>query len=319
MAPKTQKRQREPTELGNTNDRDLSVRKTQKTTGSAPPKTFTQFSLSTKASSNSLPKKKKPESKRSTKTTKATKLSKSATVGQRMYSEALNAINSKVEMLDKRCEKQDSNNKFGINSDDYVDAMASFLPQVRALAQSDGEDDGKRLALILLLHLAEHTYADFELGFRMCGCGEGEKSYEELDATMIEIIEQLGICGGLSAAAPTAVNEAFMSKAKPRWDRDRDGDVGVFKTGRPNKQQRGQLRRQKVAWEKERLKVRREEREAEGADLVRVALAQLKDNWAWIEDYGIECYFPKSIERLEELLAARQRVEVEAPAQGVEE
>ena len=82
-----------------------------------------------------------------------------------------------------------------------------------------------------------------------------------------------------------------------------DGDVGEFKTGRPNKQQYGQLQRQKLAWENERREEKRERRESVD-DWVTVALQDLKEERDYLAEYGVEKYFPKSIARLEELLGS---------------
>lgn len=64
----------------------------------------------------------------------------------------------------------------------------------------------------------------------------------------------------------------------------------VFKTGRPNKQQRGQIERQRATWIKERNKAARN------------AIEELEGEHNAIQDYGLEGYFKNSIVKLKELL-----------------
>jgi hypothetical protein len=84
-------------------------------------------------------------------------------------------------------------------------------------------------------------------------------------------------------------------------------EVGEFKTGRPNKQQRGQIERQKAQWIKERnieARVRREKVE----DWISNAIEELKGEHAAIAPYGLDGYFKKSIQRLEELKGGKNVV-----------
>jgi hypothetical protein len=82
--------------------------------------------------------------------------------------------------------------------------------------------------------------------------------------------------------------------------------VGVFKTGRPNKQQRGQIDRQKASWVKERNTVARDRRE-KAEDWISSAIEELKSERDAIKDYGLDGYFAKSIAKLEELNTGRTR------------
>jgi hypothetical protein len=74
----------------------------------------------------------------------------------------------------------------------------------------------------------------------------------------------------------------------------------VFKTGRPNKQQRGQIERQKAKWIKERDEEARKRREKVG-DWIGNAIEELKGEQAAIEGYGLDGYFKRSVVRLEGL------------------
>jgi hypothetical protein len=56
--------------------------------------------------------------------------------------------------------------------------------------------------------------------------------------------------------------------------------------------------RQKIAWEKNRRAERRDRRE-KAEDWVAVALADLKENRDYLDQYGVEEYLPLCIEKLE--------------------
>ena len=90
-----------------------------------------------------------------------------------------------------------------------------------------------------------------------------------------------------------------MLQVRHRWTIE-DAEVGVFKTGRPNKQQRGQIERQKAKWIKERFEEARKRREKVG-DWIGNSILELKEEATDIERYGLEGYFKKSVAELEEL------------------
>ncbi|KAK4557014.1 hypothetical protein LTR86_005995 [Recurvomyces mirabilis] len=96
-----------------------------------------------------------------------------------------------------------------------------------------------------------------------------------------------------------------------------DADVGEFKTGRPNKQQRGWLANAYIDWEKARRLARRERRDS-CDDWVRVALDDLLADHQYLDDRGIgtdfhvgvdkreeNSYFSESIKTLQEMIAGR--------------
>jgi hypothetical protein len=73
---------------------------------------------------------------------------------------------------------------------------------------------------------------------------------------MLEII-------GLRDDFECAGKDEGLPEVRHRWT-TADAEVGVFKTGRPNKQQRGQIERQKAKWIKERFEEARRRREKVG-------------------------------------------------------
>ena len=82
-----------------------------------------------------------------------------------------------------------------------------------------------------------------------------------------------------------------------RWT-PKDADVGPFKTGWPNAQQRNQMERQRLEWETERRQERRQRRDV-CEDWVAVALSDLKEESDYLKQYGEEGHLPSSIAKLE--------------------
>ncbi|KAG8531330.1 uncharacterized protein KY384_002959 [Bacidia gigantensis] len=231
----------------------------------------------------------------------ATKTSSNPT--KKHYLTTIAAIEKKLAVLDKICVKQDPNNKFGVTSDEYAQTMSTFLPAVDELLKLSPSGQATARAFNLLLYMGEHAYADLWLSFRMSGYGESEPEYEKMDKVMIEVIGRLE--KDLEDSAVGSKAGGIMAGAaaeKKRWNPDTDADVGEFKTRRPNKQQRGWLLKQRTAWEKERLRQRREKREeSEAKALFNLGLTHLKEDRDEIAQYGLKGYFVKSIEKLEKL------------------
>jgi hypothetical protein len=131
----------------------------------------------------------------------------------------------------------------------------------------------------------------------MSGYGGTKEPFEELDDLMLSIIPDLRV--------PSAdnTNDSSLPKVPHRWTLA-DADVGVFKTRRPNKQQRGQIDRQKASWMKERNAVAKERRE-KVEDWITNAIEELKGERDAIKGYGLDGYFEKSVAKLEELDSGR--------------
>lgn len=100
--------------------------------------------------------------------------------------------------------------------------------------------------------------------------------------------------------------DSSLPKVPHRWTED-DADVGEFKTGRPNKQQRGQIERQRAAWIKRR-NIACHEKIKKVIDWISNAIEELKGEQAFIKDYGLDGYFTKSVAKLEELKAGGNAV-----------
>ena len=170
-----------------------------------------------------------------------------------------------------------------VTSDDYAESMEQYLPAVKSLAAMD-----LVLAFNLLLGMTDASHTDVDAHPKMCGYGDGKKTFKKLDEALLPLIEQ--------RTAPKQRADALPEVLK-RWTWE-DADVSEFKTGRTNKQQWNQMQRQKLEWEKERKEARRERRE-EAEDWVAVALSDLKEEGKHLAQYGVEGYLPQSIAKLE--------------------
>ncbi|KAH8703577.1 hypothetical protein BGW36DRAFT_369566 [Talaromyces proteolyticus] len=183
-------------------------------------------------------------------------------------------------------------------SDDYSAAMVKFLPEAVRLSEMD--EQGVRCAFNLLLYLAWNAYGDIDASFKMSGYGECEETYPLMDEQMMKIID-------LRAAMVDPCTSPSPAVIVPhRWT-DEDACVGEFKTGRPNKQQRNQIARQHAAYDKKRNELARERRETvTGTEWINNAIDELTESRDYIEPYGHDGFFTKSITRLEELRISLQ-------------
>jgi hypothetical protein len=212
------------------------------------------------------------------------------------YKASIAAIDKRYKALEKASTNIRGHKYSWTTSDDYAKAMATFLPSVRKLSSMDRDGkDGVILAFNLLLYLAERSYGDMDLHVKMCGYGEGDEAYAELDSALLELISMRAEQDPDSQSFKTEWEP--LEKLAPRWTRD-DADVGKFKTGRPNKQQRGWMAAQKKSWDEERREKARERREGT-ARWAQSALDELVDGREYLAPYGIEGFFLRSIAKLE--------------------
>ncbi|EPE36945.1 hypothetical protein GLAREA_09108 [Glarea lozoyensis ATCC 20868] len=186
--------------------------------------------------SEPAPKKRAPTKTASKPTRKSSKLT-SANDAKKIYKSAVETIKKKSTALDKRVKAAGPNSR-AVTSDTYAQAMEKFIKDVRKLM--DMGEEGVIMAFNLLLEMGQHSRGDFHMSMKMCGFGESGDSYQMMDECMLEVIEkrkEFGL-GSLD-------KESF--KISKVWEEKYAMDyVGEFKTGRPNKQQRGQLERHRA-------------------------------------------------------------------------
>lgn len=215
---------------------------------------------------------------------------KKATAGgneeaKRLYADTLKALDKRVDELDKKV-KMMGGNSTAITTSDYATSARRHMGAVEKLVAMD-----TALAFNLLLSMADASHADLDSSCKMCGtpCDDSVPTFQLLDEALLPLIEARERPASLAAELP---------KVPRRWTKD--ADVGVFKAGRPNKQQRDQMYRQKLAWEKNRRQARRERRE-KAEDWVEAALSDLVEERDYLDAYGVKEYLPRCIAKLEEL------------------
>jgi hypothetical protein len=214
-------------------------------------------------------------------------------MAKQTYQSIIKNIDKRVKELDKGCKAQGPNGR-SITSDHYAAAMANFIPDVMNLSNMDG---GVKFAFNLALYLGEHAHGDFYMSVKMSGYGGSEKPYKALDAIMLLLIERRKD-EAIENNVQTA-ESASLSPVPHRWT-EADANVGEFKTGWPNKQQRNQIARQRQEWMKERSEKAKEKRE-EVKDWVSNALGEVTDERDYLGGFGLDGYFIESIARLQEL------------------
>ncbi|KAG2168261.1 hypothetical protein JADG_008000 [Aureobasidium aubasidani] len=262
-------------------------------------------SSASESTSRAAPKRKAPAKKTATTTSttnptpaKKATATKSPTVAK-TYKDAIKALETALKSLDAKVRKMSPNSR-AITTDTYADMASKHLKAVNALEKMEG---GLVYAFNMAMAVADASHTDCDTTPKMGGFGDSEGPFGEMDGMLVGLIERRNGEG-------SAKRQEGLPTVRKRWTRA-DGDVGEFKTGRPNKQQYGQLQRQKLAWENERREEKRERRESVD-DWVTVALQELKEERDYLAEYGVEKYFPKSIARLEELLGS----ETDAAAAG---
>jgi len=163
------------------------------------------------------------------------------------------------------------------------------------------------LAFNFVMALADASHRRIS-SWKMSGeGGDCCEQFARLDEALLPLIEKRD-------QPVTRLTE--LPEVPHRWTSE-DADVGEFKTGRPNKQQRGQMDRQFIEWEKERREERRVRRET-CEDWIAVALSDLGENLKYLADHGIgedfltrredreeNSYFKDSIAKLKSLDAGR--------------
>lgn len=209
---------------------------------------------------------------------------------KKLYTDSLKALDKRIDELDKKVKRM-SGNSSAITTSNYATSARKHLGTVKKLVTLD-----TTLAFNLLLSMADASHTDLNATWKMCGtpCDNSIPTFKLFDDALFPL---------LVAREKPASLVARLPEVPRRWTLE-DADVGVFKTGRPNKQQRGQIYRQKLAWEKERRQARMERRE-QTRDWVKVALSDLVEERDYLAAYGVKEYLPRCIAKLDELVKLR--------------
>ena len=210
---------------------------------------------------------------------------------RKLYTDTLTALDKRVDELDKKV-KIITGIGMSITTSTYAVSARKYMGTFKKLVAMD-----TTLAFNLLLSMADASHTDLDATCKMCGSTDDESvpTFKLLDEALLPLIE---------ARQKPADIAAELADVPKRWTR-KDADVGVFKTGRPNKQQRDQMYRQKLSWEKNRRQARRQRRE-NAENWVKVSLSDLVEERDYLARYGVGEYLPKCIAMLEEVVKARE-------------
>ena len=149
---------------------------------------------------------------------------------KKLYANTLKAIEKEVKAFDERIMGVKGGPQPAVDTDDYAIATAKHLPVVEKLAAMDTV-----LAFNLIMYMAHASHTDLDSHPKMCGYGGSEPSFRKLDEAMLSLIEQRPVPKDCAKDLP---------EVRKRWTPE-DADVGVFKTGHPNAQQRKEIDKQK--------------------------------------------------------------------------
>ncbi|KAI0833966.1 hypothetical protein F5Y06DRAFT_182069 [Hypoxylon sp. FL0890] len=184
---------------------------------------------------------------------------------------------------------------YGVTSDDFAKAMASFIPTAKALKEDSPTD-----AFNLLLDLGEHAYGDLGGSIKASGWGDTDEPFKEMDDLLVDLVNELREAENAHAKEATEKHAGKFKIELPYSDlygEERTLRQALGKKS-PNKQQRGQLDRARRADLKKLLDTRRERREAT-EDWMGNALNDLVETAGRIDQYGIgDHFFRKSIDLL---------------------
>ncbi|KAI3325414.1 hypothetical protein HD806DRAFT_447584 [Xylariaceae sp. AK1471] len=230
-----------------------------------------------------------------------TPASKKKEPAKQLYEATIKAVDKIFNQLVRQY-KPNPNGWYGITADNFAAAMAQQISGVKKLQ----EHGSSSLAFNLVLDLGEHAYGDLEACVKAGGFGDTDKPYQEMDRLLAEIIatrrcEEETATG---SASDTTTAEEESEKAEYQIEPSRD-DLGteeerlrenvIDKKRGPNKQQRGELKRARLADLRKLFEVRRQRRATTG-DWAGNALNELVETRARIDQYGIgDDFFKESI------------------------
>ncbi|KAK5136553.1 hypothetical protein LTR08_002897 [Meristemomyces frigidus] len=224
---------------------------------------------------------------------------------KKLCTETLKAVEKRYIELDKKVKAMSGNSR-AITVATYATSAAKHLSTAKKLAAT-GETV---LAFNFVMALGDASHRSMSTSKMSGDCGDCDDRYARLDEALLALIEK-------REEPATAAQVEELPSVPHRWERE-DADVGPFKTGNgPNKQQRGQMDRHYIDWEKKRREARRARRETCG-DWVAAALSDLVEDRNYLKEFGVgedfhswreeqqaNSYFRNSIAKLEELAAAR--------------
>lgn len=159
-------------------------------------------------------------------------------------------------------------------------------------------------AFNLMLYVADASHTDCETTGVMSGYGDSEGPFGLLDTQLLELIDK-------RHAQTPATRQDQLPSLPEQWRRP-DANVFVLRYEWLVGQDDTETKRQKLGREQDRRE-KRHERRVTVDDWLAVALQDLEEERHYLEAYGVGKYFPKSIDRLKELMKHRGSTAAIAP------
>lgn len=240
-----------------------------------------------------------PTAARKATTTQKSTATKALTV-DKLYNDSIKKIEKDLKILDGRVVKMGPDSR-AVTTDSYAKMSSKHLDTVKKLDQMDG---GLVSAFDLMLYVADASHTDCEITGKMSGYGESEGPFGLLDTQLLELIEK-------RHAQTPATRQDQLPSLPEQWRRP-DADVWVIKFEWLVEQNHTEMKRLKLGLEQDRRE-KRHERRVTVDDWVAVALQDLEEERVYLEAYGVDEYFPKSIDRLKDLMKHRASTAAIAP------
>ncbi|KAH9909920.1 hypothetical protein F4778DRAFT_713399, partial [Xylariomycetidae sp. FL2044] len=215
---------------------------------------------------------------------------KKAPSPEKLYKDTIAIIDKTFNQLHKKY-KPNPNGWSGITADNFAGMMQTFLPAVRKL-----KEDSPMSAFNLVMDIGEHAYGDLEACMKSSGFGDTEEPFQRMDELAVSIIDELR-----TGAESEVSDQGHAFEIRPSG-----GDMGkeekeileLLSPKRPNKQERKELDRARLADLKALFATRRERRLSTD-DWAGNALNDLVETRDRIGQYGIgEHFFCNTIKSL---------------------
>ncbi|KAH0290946.1 hypothetical protein M436DRAFT_34961 [Aureobasidium namibiae CBS 147.97] len=238
------------------------------------------------------------------KTTAATKkaTAKKAHTVDKLYNDSIKKNEAAIKTLDGRVLKMGPDSR-AITTDSYAKMSLGHLKPVKELDEMDG---GLVPAFNLMLYVADASHTDCDATPKMSGYGDSGAPFGLLDMQLLDLIEK-------RHAQSPATRQDQLPSVLEQWRRP-DSGVLVLEYEWLIEQHDTERKRQKLGREQDRRE-KRHERRVTVDDWVAVALQELEEERDYLEENGITKYFPKSIERLTELMGSGNSTASAAPAE----
>ena len=229
-----------------------------------------------------------PAAARKSTTTKRVTATKVPTVDE-LYNDSIKKLENDLRILDGRVRSMGFASR-KVTTDTYAKMSLRHLEPVKELEKVDG---GLVPAFNLMLYVADASHTDSDITGNMSGYCDSGAPFGFLDNQLLELIDK-------RHAQSPATRQGDLPNLPEQWKRP-DPDVWKYET--LNLQEDVQIQRQKLELEQERRVIRNERRVAID-DWVAVALQDLEGERDYLTEYGVTKYFPKSIDRLTELMGS---------------